>query len=250
MRLFLQVFLALIAGLAVGLGTGWVAIGRATTPTPFALASGPPLAPAVAAQPVPVAPAAPVGASPAPAATAKPAIAAVDSAIAAPAAPVPAADMKAQPASDPIAASLVPRGPGQFALLDLQGAGLTQVLVRQGTLVRDGAASWSTFANRPRLAVLHGPRARVELLHLGFDAEARPVVAHVRTTGHAGGEIEGVVALKIAETTIAVLADDRPPPPPIAQQAIAPAQRPTPALAPEPAVEPASPLDLHPQDDR
>ncbi len=215
MRLFLQLVALLIGGLAVGLGTGFLALGQASTPPQIA-PQGEPLAPAVVVQampapPTPTAPSTPMGSGvPAPTQDARiapkpgtaPAVA-----IQAGLAPVPPPPDARPRGVDPIEVSLVPRGPGRFALLDLQAAGVSSLIVRQGTLLRDGAANWATFVNRPKLTVLKGAQVRVEWLHLGFDAEARPIVAHVRTTGHAAGEIEGVVTLKVGEVFLPVRAD-------------------------------------------
>lgn len=217
MRLFLQLAALLTGGLAVGLGAGFVTLGQASTPPDAIPTSASPLAPAVAARDLPAAttptqpgdrPAPPVPAqvgtragTPPAAEVARPAAAQAGLA------PVPPGPDSRQGGVDPIEVSLVPRGPGRFALLDLQAAGVPQLFVRQGTLLRDGAANWATFVNRPKLTVLKGPQVRVEWLHLGFDAEARPIVAHVRTTGHAGGEVEGIVTLKIGAAFVPVRAD-------------------------------------------
>lgn len=214
MRIVLQLVLLLIVGLAVGLGLGYVAIGRASAPPALPASAQPPLAPAVA--PPPPASALPSAITPSldepppPQLARAPQVQPLQAGLV----PLPPPSGR-QPDVDPSEISLVPRGPGHFAFLDLQGAGVPSVTVRQGVLARDGAANWATFANKPKLALLKGPSVRVELLHLGFDGEARPVVAHVRTTGHAGGEVEGIVPLKVGDVFLKVRADlDTPPPAP------------------------------------
>lgn len=194
---FSQGLLALAAGGAAGLVGGYAVLGSAQVPPaldlppPPAVVAVPELAARVAEKPADVAAAAaPVPSPPAALAPEPPPAATVE------AAPGPPATLWD--------ASLVPRGPGRFALLDLQAAGVTTLTVRAGQLARDGAASMRTFANNPRVATLRGPLARVELLHLGFDAEARPVLAHVRVPGTAA---EGVVALKQGEIFVPVMRD-------------------------------------------
>jgi hypothetical protein len=228
MRLVLQLILMLFAGLALGLGVGYLAIGRASAPPTTLPASELPLAPPVSTHAL--APALPDAATPSDEEPPPPQLAHV-----APS-PMQAGLVPVPPASahkldvDPSEISLVPRGPGHFAWLDLRAAGIPSVTVRQGILTRDGAANWANFANKPKVALLKGPSVRVELLHLGFDAEARPIVAHVRTTGHAGGEVEGIVPLKIGEVFLPVRADlDSPPPPRPAPVPLRPAVAPAPA---------------------
>ncbi len=203
MKLLLQmVGLAVISKL-IGLTLGYFIWGQAQTPPALQPSTAAPLAPAVAA--AVATPPAPTLAAAMPAAepTAKP-----EAPAAPPAVPaqvdVPAAGV------DPIEIALVPRGPGRFAVIDLESAGVASLAVRQGTLTRDGAAAWATFANRSKLTLLKAPTVRVEWLHLGFDPEARPVVAHIRTTGHAGGEVEGVISLKNGDQFIAVHAEAPP----------------------------------------
>lgn len=111
--------------------------------------------------------------------------------------------------------TLLLRGPGHTALLDLEAAGMKSLQVREGSLTRDGAANWNHFAKKPRVATLLGPQARVELLHLGLDAEARPILAHVRTVD--ASRVEGIVPLLNGDVRLPVLADPDPPtlaPPP------------------------------------
>jgi hypothetical protein len=212
MRWWLPAVGVLLGGLVLGLGVGWLAIGRAQVP------DAPP------GWPDALVPAAPPGAPPSAAAAAA---AQVDSPAgrraqlpaAAAQSPAPAARAPAQPAEasaetpppaagfDPIAISLIPRGPGRYAILDLAAVDIPQVDVRQGVLSRNGAASWAQFAKRPRLTVLRDPQVRVELLHVGFDREAVPVVAHIRTTGHAGGEVEGMIPLRVGDVQLPMRAD-------------------------------------------
>ncbi|MSP91133.1 MAG: hypothetical protein EXR79_04920 [Myxococcales bacterium] len=99
--------------------------------------------------------------------------------------------------------SLIPRGPGRFALLDLAAAHLGAVALRAGRLERDGARQPRAFTSAPKLAVLRGERVRVELLHVATDAEAQPILAHVRT---AAG-LEGIVLLRSGGLAIRLLPD-------------------------------------------
>ena len=205
MRVILAMAAAGLVGLLVGLGGGWVALGREARPPLDAPPPEPPIAPPLAA-PLPRSPTETVD---------------VQKLIAAePRRPLPTQRPEAGPlrpqtpdvveetplVGDP---SLLPRGPGRTALLDLGAAGLPSVVVRQGQLSRDGAANWAKFSRNPRVATLQGPQPRVELLHLGFDAEARPVMAHVRTVEPA--RVEGVIALQAGDVRIPVLADPDPP---------------------------------------
>jgi hypothetical protein len=193
----------LLLALVLGFGVGWLAVGRAQVPaSPPAWSTSlippaPPLAPQAAEPPPPRLPVA----TDESARARTPSPAKVEVPTAEPAAPPEAAGF------DPVAVSLIPRGPGRFAVLDLAAVDIPQVDVRQGQLVRNGAASWAQFAKRPRLTVLRGTQVRVEWLHVGFDREARPVVAHIRTTGHAGGEVEGVIQLRVGEVQLPVHAD-------------------------------------------
>lgn len=210
MRLWLPAVGVLLGGLVLGLAVGWLAIGRAQVPD---------AAPSWPTALVPAAP--PAGAVPPAAAVQADPPAARRAQLPAPAAqaPAPATRAPTQPAEapvetppaaagfDPIAISLIPRGPGRYAILDLAAVDIPQVDVRQGALSRNGAASWAQFAKRPRLTVLRDPQVRVELLHVGFDREAVPVVAHIRTTGHAGGEVEGMIPLRVGDVQLPMRAD-------------------------------------------
>ena len=197
-----------VAALLLGLLAGWLTWGRVGQPPEEAPATGPALAPAVALPTLPTPTDAPKVADlvKEPARTAKPTVPAPE--------PVATPDVVEEKRleGDP---TLLPRGPGHTALLDLGTAGLPQLVVRAGSLNRDGAANWATYAKRPRVATLTGPEARVELLHLGLDADARPILAHIRTVDAA--RVEGIVPLIQGETRISVLADPDPPvlePPP------------------------------------
>ncbi len=105
-------------------------------------------------------------------------------------------------------ASLVARGPGQFALLDLAAAQVGRLHIRQGVMERDGAGRFAKWAKNPRVGQLRGRQVRVELLHLGFDGDGRPTVAHIRTTEDP--PVEGVVSLMHDEKYIAVRPVPRP----------------------------------------
>ena len=220
MRILGAMVLAGLMGLALGLGAGWLTLGRGATVPDEVPPAGPPLAPAVALADVPTP------------------SAAVD------VAKLLADDPKGKAAQKPVAPSpqlhapdvveetplvgdpsLLPRGPGRTAILDLDAAGLGALQVRVGVLNRDGAANWARFAKNPRVATLQGPQARVELLHLGLDAEARPVMAHIRTVDEA--RVEGVIPLLAGDVRVPVLADPDPP-------TLAP-----PAVKPPPEEEPA-----------
>ncbi len=207
-RIVAAMVVAGLLGLALGLGAGWLTLGRVGAAPDEAPEPGPPLAPQIAVPDVPTP------------------TSAVD--VAKLMAETPTRKPAAQPAPQPSAPdvveetplvgdpSLLPRGPGHTALLDLDAAGLTTLQVRLGTLNRDGAALWARFAKNPRVATLEGPQARVELLHLGFDAEARPVLAHIRTVDDA--RVEGIVPLVSGDVRVPVLADPDPPelaPPPV-----------------------------------
>jgi hypothetical protein len=106
-------------------------------------------------------------------------------------------------------ASLIRRGPGQFALLDLAVVGVRVLLVREGSMERDGNGSFRAFDGKPIVARLRQvdreQGVRVELLHLGFDREGRATVAHVRTTD--GARLEGVVSLRLGSRYVPVRPD-------------------------------------------
>lgn len=204
LRILGVVVLAGLAGLVVGLGAGWLTLGRGATVPDEVPPAGPPLAPEVA-----------LAAAPTPSAGVDVAklLADTPKGKAAPKTTAPAAGLHAPDVQEEMPLigdpSLLPRGPGRTAILDLETAGLSAVQVRVGVLNRDGAANWARFAKNPRVATLQGPQARVELLHLGLDAEARPVMAHVRTVDE--GRVEGVIPLIAGDVRIPVLADPDPP---------------------------------------
>jgi|GEM_PF-3213212 len=100
--------------------------------------------------------------------------------------------------------TLIPRGPGRFAVLDLRPIGQRVLTIRAGQMQRDGGGV-GDIKSRRRVGIVRGPKVRVELLHLGFDREGRPTVAHVRTTG--SPPIEGVISLRRGERTVRVLPD-------------------------------------------
>ncbi len=102
-------------------------------------------------------------------------------------------------------ASLVVRGPGHYALLDLAAAGVGGLNIRQGAMVRDGDGRFTRWAKKPKVGRLSGRQARVELLHLGFDAEGQPTVAHIRTVQEPF--VEGVVSLFHDERYVPVRSD-------------------------------------------
>lgn len=112
-------------------------------------------------------------------------------------------------------ASLISRGPGHFALLDLSAAGISVLTIRQGSMARDGDGRFAPFARQPKVGLLRGSQVRVELLHLGFDAEGQPAVAHIRTTTEP--PVEGVVSLVIDDRHVVVR--PAPPRPPVATDA-------------------------------
>jgi hypothetical protein len=199
---------AIACGLSVGLGIGWMATADRRTAPPLAAshlqepADGPPDIPAIAP---------PAAHTPAGAAIPAPDVAgeldaregqdAADAGDPDAALLVPAAfDGDAAPTFDP---HLLPRGPGRFAVIDLSTTELALVPVRAGKLDRDGAAPPHLFQKATKLAVIRAPGERVELLHLGYDREATPVLAHVRT---AAG-IEGVIALVQGDVRVPLLPD-------------------------------------------
>ncbi len=203
--------LAGLVGLAVGLGAGWVTLGRGATVADEVPVAAAPLAPDVALPAAPT-PAAAVDVGKLLAEQPK------DKGAVKPVTPSPQEHTPDVIEETPLVGdpSLLPRGPGRTAILDLEAAGLPTLQVRLGVLNRDGAALWARFAKNPKVATLQGPQARVELLHLGFDAEARPVLAHIRTVDDA--RVEGVISLVTTDSRIPVLADPDPPdltPPPV-----------------------------------
>jgi hypothetical protein len=93
---------------------------------------------------------------------------------------------------------VLPHGPGHFASLQLEAAGLTQLTVYQGSMVRDGLAHPPAILRAPKVATLRGSEVRVELLHLGFDRDAQPIAAHVRLTEGPAAGSEGIALLRVA----------------------------------------------------
>jgi len=214
-------FLTWLGGIALGMAIGFGAWGSAQEPPALQLPPPPPLPAPVATVLLAVDPPEPATAAVAPAGI---------QVLEAPTRPPLGATAPAVVWD----ASLVPRGPGRYALLDLQAAGAGSLVVRAGRLERDGAAQPRLFAQAAKVGVLRGPRAKVELLHLGFDHEARPVLAHVRSVG-ATPAFEGVVTLKLGEVFIPLLADPDPPPPPLPAD---PVPEDAPPIADDPAGEP------------
>lgn len=99
--------------------------------------------------------------------------------------------------SDPAALRQLRRGEGAFVIVDLGAVGMKSLLVRAGTLRRDGPVDAKALLKAPKVHVLRGPLAKVELLHFGYDAEAQPVVAHVRTVARPEGDVEGIMAVRL-----------------------------------------------------
>jgi hypothetical protein len=182
----------------IGAALGWLA-GRTTHPQPPLTAVAGPL-PGVEAEP-------PAGHKAAlfadPTATAAPAqpsapsgAATADRAVQGQAPGVPAAAAAEVP--PPSGILVLPHGPGHFASLQLEAAGLTQLTVYQGSMVRDGLAHPPAILRAPKVATLRGSEVRVELLHLGFDRDAQPIAAHVRLTEGPAAGSEGIALLRVA----------------------------------------------------
>jgi len=186
-----------VAGVLVGGLASWLVHRGDTTPPQLpALASVDPSVPlpeggtatALSLLPPPAAGDAPDGAAPA-AAEVPPA---ESDTAAAPQAPV-----LAPGSSDPAALRQLRRGEGAFVIVDLAAVGMKSLLVRAGTLRRDGPVDAKALLKAPKVHVLRGPLAKVELLHFGYDAEAQPLVAHVRTVGRPEGDVEGIMAVRL-----------------------------------------------------
>lgn len=171
----------------LGVGLGWL-VGRGTHPQAPLEASAGPL-PGVEPEP-------PASQQTALFADSTPTSATAAPAAAPPPAPAPAADAlaPAAEAAPPSEVLVLPHGPGRFASLQLEAAGLSQLTVYQGSMLRDGLAQPAAILRAPKIATLRGAEVRVELLHLGFDREARPIAAHVRL---ADGQ-EGIALLRVA----------------------------------------------------
>lgn len=108
-----------------------------------------------------------------------------------------AAEVLAPGSAQPAALRQLQRGEGAFVLVDLQAVGMTALVVHGGSLRRDGTVDAKALLKTPKIHTLRGPVAKAELLHLGYDAEAQPVVAHIRTVDRPGGEVEGIIAVRL-----------------------------------------------------
>lgn len=104
----------------------------------------------------------------------------------------------ATPAQPTAGILVIPHGPGRFALLQLEAAGLTHLAVYQGSMIRDGLAHPPAILRAPKVATLRGSEVRVELLHLGFDREAQPIAAHIRLVEGPAAGSEGIALLRVA----------------------------------------------------
>lgn len=186
------------AGVLVGGLAGWLAHRGETTPPALpAVASIDPTVPLPAegsATALSLLPAA-AGTAEAPAAAAD--AAAKDPAPEADAAAAPEAPALAPGSSDPAQLRQLRRGEGAFVLVDLGAVGMKSLVVRQGSLRRDGPVDAKALLKAPKVHVLRGPVARAELLHFGYDGEAQPVVAHIRTVDRPGGDVEGIIAVRL-----------------------------------------------------
>jgi hypothetical protein len=98
--------------------------------------------------------------------------------------------------------TLIPRGPGKYAIVDLQASGRKRLVIHQGSMERDGNGSIEPYKAKPRVGVIRGTHVPVELLHLGFDEEGRAVIAHIRTTDDP--PVEGIVILATEESFITI----------------------------------------------
>ncbi len=192
MRVVLYSFGALVGGLVLGWGAGWMHMRDHRPPEP----QGPPL-PGVEAAPVFEAQTA-LFADMAAAQTAAQAQelrqvskAAQPAGVLAEAAVKPS-DPESKEANPVI---ILPHGPGFFAELDLAAAGLQSVPVYAGSLARDGLANPAQTAKGSKIGALRGPLARVELLHIGFQKDALPAVVHVKTPEG----LEGLVVVRVAK---------------------------------------------------
>jgi hypothetical protein len=182
MRIGWATAVAVLVGGTVGVLAGWHDAPRASTPPPLPLRT-PGVEPPPAALPaVPLLAEASATRAPAvTAATPRPAVLPP---------PLPPLDTRTVPAGQ---ALILPHGPGHKATLLLKEASIPALLVHEGTMNRDGPADVTKVLRAPTIGQLRGPEAVVELLHLGFDSEARPVVAHVRPVGKGP---EGLVVLR------------------------------------------------------
>lgn len=101
--------------------------------------------------------------------------------------------------------TLIPRGPGRYAVLDIRPVHRKKLSIHAGALERDGGASFSDFAKHRTVGYLRGPKARVELLHLGFDRDGVPTLAHIRPANRP--LLEGIVSLRRGDRLVRVLPD-------------------------------------------
>jgi hypothetical protein len=129
-------------------------------------------------------------------------------------------------------------------LVDLQAVGMTALVVHGGSLRRDATVDAKALLKTPKIHTLRGPIAKAELLHFGYDGEAQPVVAHIRTVNRPGGEVEGIIAVRLlrpagptapvgtnAVAYLPLLVDPEPPQRPVA---VEPAAAVSPTAAPSP----------------
>ena len=104
--------------------------------------------------------------------------------------------------------TLIPRGPGKWAILDLEAGATRRLVIHRGKMERDGDGDIEQHRAKPKVGLIRGDRVPVELLHLGFDEEGRAVVAHIRTTDDP--PVEGIVILA-RETSFVSVRPWRPP---------------------------------------
>lgn len=100
-------------------------------------------------------------------------------------------DPKAAPPTEVL---VLPHGPGRMATVDLHLLGVAQLPVFQGVMTRDGPANLTSIQRAPRVAAIRDADTQFELLHIGFDRDARPIAAHIKLseTGQ-----EGIVVLAV-----------------------------------------------------
>jgi hypothetical protein len=156
----------------------------------------------------------------------------------------PPPEVLAPGSAQPAVLRQLPRGDGAFVLVDLQAVGMTALVVHSGSLRRDGTVDAKALLKTPKIHTLRGPVARAELLHFGYDGEAQPVVAHIRTVDRPGGEVEGIIAIRLMRpagptaTTgtkaVAYLPLTVDPDPPERPVAVAPAAAVSPTAVPPP----------------
>ncbi|MCO4764115.1 MAG: hypothetical protein KC502_21570 [Myxococcales bacterium] len=95
---------------------------------------------------------------------------------------------------------LLPRGPDAWVIVDLASAKTGPLTIRAGSLERDGSGVWRRYAKAKRVGVLRGAMPKVRLLHLGFDRDGQPTVAHVRTASEP--PVEGMIPLRVRDVQI------------------------------------------------